>query len=257
MANGGKTFAFTFYQGTNMRKPQKEWIEIPGATPVIISTEVFQTAQTQLKLNYDRAKRNTKRQYLLRSHVYCRQCGRAYCGYTDRTVSYYRCPGTQRITCPVNRCTNRNWRADNLEALVWKEVQAALEKPEVIIGAIERQRQDADHLGIFEAQLLEAERQLKAVDREQHQLLQWALKGFPDSQVEIENRRLNKAREMLSAKKAELEAQVRASHEAAVSLPKLEEYVALVRDKLTNLDFDTKRLALDSLNIKAGLMVQR
>jgi len=37
------------------------------------------------------------------------------------------------------------------------------------------------------------------VEREQHQLLPWALKGFPEGQVEAENRRLNKAKETLKA----------------------------------------------------------
>ncbi len=35
-----------------------------------------------------------------------------------------------------------------------------------------------------------------------------------------------------------------------VSLPKLEEYIQLVREKLTDLDFNMKRLALDMLSIK-------
>jgi len=249
----GKTYAFTFHQGTNRRKPQNEWIEIPGATPAIISEEMFRAAQEQLKLNQERANRNTKRRYLLRSHLGCRQCGRAYCGHTDRTRSYYRCPGKQRITSPVNRCTNRDWRADNLEALVWKEIEAALEKPEVIIGAIERQRQDANQLGVFEAKLKEVEQLLKGIEREQHQLLRWALKDFPESQVETENRRLNKARETLSSQKTELEAQIKASHEATISLPKLEHFVNIMRNKLATLDFDGKRQVLDMLDIKVWL----
>ena len=68
----GKTYAFTFIQGTNRRKPQEEWIEIPDATPVIISEELFEAAQMQLKLNYQKAQRNTKQQYLLRGHLCCR-----------------------------------------------------------------------------------------------------------------------------------------------------------------------------------------
>ncbi len=44
--------------------------------------------------------------------------------------------------------------------------------------------------------------------------------------------------------------QIKSSREDAVSLPKLEKYIQLVREKLTNLDFDMKRLALDMLNIK-------
>lgn len=53
--------------------------------------------------------------------------------------------------------------------------------------------------------------------------------------------------------------QIKASREAAVSLPKLEVYIQLIRQKLTTLDFDMKRLALDMLNIKVwidGLSVE-
>jgi hypothetical protein len=50
--------------------------------------------------------------------------------------------------------------------------------------------------------------------------------------------------------------QIQTSREAALSLPKLEEYIQLIRDKLTTLDFDMKRLALDMLNIKVMIDVQ-
>ncbi len=47
--------------------------------------------------------------------------------------------------------------------------------------------------------------------------------------------------------------QIQTSREAAISLPKLEAYIQLIREKLTTLDFDMKRLALDMLNIKVWL----
>jgi site-specific DNA recombinase len=246
----GKTYAFTFHQGTNKRKPQSEWIEIPGATPAIISEELFEAAQTQLKLNNEKAKRNTKQQYLLRGHLFCRQCGHAYCGHVDRTIKYYRCPGKLRITAPVNRCFNKNWRVDKLEALVWKEIERVLDNPDFIVTAIEKQRDDANNIDTLEPELQLVEKQLRALDREQKQLLQWALKGFPEDTVVAENKRINESRISLQSRKAALETQIQASREAAVSLPKLEEYIQLVREKLTDLDFDMKRLALDMLNIK-------
>jgi len=249
----GKTYAFTFYPGTNRRKPQDEWIEIPGATPAIITKEMFEAAQEQLKLNYKKSKRNTKRQYLLRSHLYCRQCGRAYCGHVDRTIGYYRCPGKLRITAPVKRCHNKNWRADKLEAIVWEKIEGVLDNPDLIIAEIEKQRDDSNNLGILEPELKQVERQLKTLDREQEQLLQWALKGFPEETIVAENKRINKKRSNLQSRKADLEKQIQASYEATVSLPKLEAYIQLVRDKLSTLDFDMKRLALDMLNIKVWL----
>jgi site-specific DNA recombinase len=246
----GKTYAFTFLQSTNRRKPQNEWIEIPGATPAIISEELFEAAQMQLEHNNKKSKRNTKQQYLLRGHLYCRQCGHAYCGHVDRTIRYYRCPGKLRITAPVNRCFNKNWRVDKLEALVWKEIERVLDNPDFIVTAIEKQRDDANNIDTLEPELQMVEKQLRALDREQKQLLQWALKGFPEDTVVAENKRINESRSSLQSRKAALETQMQASREAAVSLPKLEEYIQLVREKLTDLDFDMKRLVLDMLNIK-------
>ena len=249
----GKTYAFTFIQGTNRRKPMDEWMEIPDATPAIIPEELFEAAQSQLKQNNDKSRRNTKQQYLLRGHLYCRQCGRAYCGHIDRVLRYYRCPGKNRITAPVNRCLNKNWRVDKLEALVWKEIEAVLDNPEFIVTAIEKQRSDANDIDTLEPELQLVEKQLRTLDHEQKQLLQWALKGFPEDTVVAENKHINESRSSLQSRKAALEAQAQASREAAVCLPKLEEYVQLVREKLTDLGFDMKRLALDMLNIKVWL----
>jgi site-specific DNA recombinase len=242
----GRTYAFTFYQGTNSRKPKDEWLEIHDATPAIISEELFEAAQIQLKLNYERAKRNTRQQYLLRGHVFCRQCGRAYCGHVDRVIRSYRCPGKNRITAPVNRCLNNNWRADRLEALVWKKIEAVLDNPELIVSEIEKQRGEANNLGTLESELQRVERRRKELDREQRQLLQWALKGFPEKTVKAENKRINKDRNNLESHHAELGRQIQESCEAAVCLPKLEDYVQRIREEITTLDFD----ALDMLNIK-------
>jgi len=249
----GKTYAFTFHQGTNSRKPEDEWIEIPDATPAIISEELFEAAQKQLKLNQDKSQRNTKQQYLLRSHLYCRQCGRAYCGHIDRVIRYYRCPGKNRITAPIDRCSNGNWRADKLEALVWDKIEAVLNNPQFIITSIEKQRDEANNMGIVESELQQVQKQLKALDREQKQLLHWAIKNFPAEMVTSENKRINKERSSLESRVAELERQIQESYEATASLPKMEEYIQLVREKLTTLDFDMKRLALDMLNIKVWL----
>ena len=74
-----------------------------------------------------------------------------------------------------------------------------MNKPALIVGELSNERQDPDQLGIFQAELQQVERQLKTVDHQQHQLLQLAVKGFPEGQVEAENTRLNKgARDLAS-----------------------------------------------------------
>ena len=94
---------------------------------------------------------------------------------------------------------------------------------------------------------------MKALDREQKQLLHWAIKSFPEEMVTSENKRINSERSSLESREAELERRIQDSHEAAASIAKMEEYIQLVQEKLTTLDFDMKRLALDMLNIKVWL----
>jgi len=139
---------------------------------------------------------------------------------------------------------------DKLEAQIWKEIERVLDNPDFIVTAIEKQRDDANNIDILEPELHLVEKQLRALDREQKQLLQWALKGFPEDTVVAENRRINESRSSLQSRKIAIETQIQSSREAAVSLPKLEEYIQFIRAKLTDLDFDMKRLALDMLNIK-------
>jgi site-specific DNA recombinase len=258
----GKYFAFTRAKGgKQFTRPQEDWIEIPGVTPTIISNELFETAQKQLQVNRDKSPRNVKYEYLLRGYIKCRQCNHAYVGGVNVAILkgkryvrlYYRCSGKPLITNPVDRCQNKGWSAKRLEALVWAELERVLSHPEIIITELEKQRQDADRAGVLETELKEAERQLKAADREQQQLLQWALKGFPESQVEVENRRINKAREALQARKAELEAQLKASQDAVISIPKLEHTVELLRQQLKDPDFATKRDFIEGMGVKVWL----
>ena len=78
-------------------------------------------------------------------------------------------------------------------------------------------------------------------------------KDFPADQVEAENKRLNKSKETLKAQKTELEAKLKASQDASVKGPQLEDFIREIQDKLPNLDLEGKRLALDMLGITVYL----
>jgi site-specific DNA recombinase len=257
----GRTYAFTSMNHKPRCKPREEWIEIPDATPAIISQELFEAAQKQLQINRDKAMRNTRREYLLRGHVKCRQCGHAYTGGVTRSnyrISgtyrrLYRCSGKQKEYLPIKRCHNKSWGAAKLETLVWQQIEGILKDPALILKEIDKQRQDANQLGILETELHQIERQLRTLSREQEQLLQWALKGFPEETVVSENKRINQKRTILQTQKVELETQIKASQEAVVSLPRLERLVELMQHKISTLDYESKRQALDMLGITVWL----
>lgn len=235
-------------------------IELPNATPQIIDETLYNAAQRQLDINAKKAKRNTKREYLLHGYVYCRQCGRRYWSHFNGQRRKYGHQGYRRYVCSgritkasINRCDNKSWMAYKLEDMIWAELERFLSNRDLIVSELEKQRQGTHQQGVFEAELHQVERHLKAIDHEQHQLLQWALKGFPDDQIEVENRRLNKARATLKAQKAELETQLKASQEAIVSIPKLENFIQHIQGRISALDLDGKRQALDMLGIKVWI----
>ncbi len=258
----GKTYAFTMSRNkAKYSKPESEWIEVPDATPAIIDQELFDAVQKQLRINSTKATRNKKRNYLLAGHLCCRHCGRAYYSYFNSThikgkryeKRRYRCSGSLKLIEPINHCHNKSWSANTLESLVWSQIERVLDNPELIITEIQKQRQDANQLGVLESELQQMERRLKKLDREQKELLDNALRGFPESLIIAENKHINDKRLNLQAQKTELETQIKASQEATTSLPKLERFVELIREKLFALDFETKRMALEMLSIKVWI----
>jgi site-specific DNA recombinase len=242
---------------------QGETIELPDVTPPVIDKPLFEAAQRQLRANYEKAKRNMRRQYLLHGHIYCRQCGKPYWTHIAiqhrkyNTYEYrrYACSGSAGRVSPssIEHCHNKSWMADGLEDLVWKQIQQILNDPKLIIHEVERQRNDANSIGVLETELRHIERQLKSVDRDQAQLLEWAIKGFPEDMVIAQNKKLNAKRESLKAQKAKLEQRIRASREATITMPRLERFVEVIRERLANLDFETKRLAIEALDIKVWI----
>ena len=268
----GKTYAFTYSYAepkTNpdtsgrpkrkrlIRKPVEEWVEIPGATPAIISQETFEAAQIKLQQNKRLSWRNAKRQYLLSGYVFCRQCGRRYRakstkpkkGENVKYVPYYQCPSEDRIVSPT-RCKNRTWNANRLEELVWQQIEALLTRPEVVLAGLKTRVDDAKEASHLEGEMADVSRRLKSLNKEQQQLLQWALKGFPEETVVAENKRINEQRDMLKQRKSELETRIEQAKQTEVNMEGIERFCELVRQNLGDFTFDDKRLALEALQIK-------
>ena len=236
-----------------------EGIELSSTiTPQIINEELFKTARKQLKINYQKASRNSKREYLLHGHLYCRQCGRAYwthiCIQRRKNKKYeyrrYVCSGALRIESFASRCQNKGWMAGKLEEIVWQKIEKILSQPELIITEINKLHQCANQKNHVDTELKHVQRRIKTLAKEQEQLLQWALKGFPEEAVIQTNKSINEKRANLAIQEKELHEKLENCQEAAMNLPKIEGFIQFVQNKLTNLDYQTKRLALMALSTK-------
>ena len=224
---------------------------------MIVSQETFELVRARLKQNKRLAARNSRRQYLLSGYVFCRQCGRRYRGKSVKpkagenvtSITYYECPGGEKIVSPT-RCPNRRWNANHLETLVWERIEGLMAKPELVLAGLKTIENEAKEASSLGEELAQVNRRLGALDREQEQLLEWALKGFPEPTVVSTNKRINSARAALQERKADLEVRIDRANHAETDITGVERFCELARQNMGDFMFEHKRLALEALQVK-------
>ena len=123
----------------------EHWQRIP--VPALITEEQHALAQELLAQNCRLSPRNTRTVSLLQGILVCRQCGHSYYRSSTRSKAgivhhYYRCSGADSFRRPEGRvCAARPVRIDEIDELVWAQVLALLENPELIEVEIERRLQ--------------------------------------------------------------------------------------------------------------------
>jgi site-specific DNA recombinase len=122
--------------------PCQEWITVP--VPALVAAEQFDLVARRLAANQRSARRSTTHPYLLRGLVSCGVC-RLSCSGVTRTASdtryrYYRCRGKMakvssgRASC----CPARFIPASQVDELVWADLCAVLEQPQLVAQALQR-----------------------------------------------------------------------------------------------------------------------
>jgi site-specific DNA recombinase len=123
----------------------EHWQRIP--VPALISEEQHALAQELLERNGRLSRRNTRKPSLLQGILVCRECGHSYYRSSTRSKAgnvhhYYRCSGADSFRRPEGRvCAARPVRVEDVDELVWTQVLALLENPELIQAEIERRLQ--------------------------------------------------------------------------------------------------------------------
>jgi site-specific DNA recombinase len=127
--------------------PSQEWIMVP--VPALVAAEQFDLVQRRLASNQQSARRSTTHPYLLRGLVSCGLC-RLNCRGVTRTATdtryrYYRCLGKQAAVASgrLQPCPARFIPATQLDELVWADLCAVLQQPQLVGQALQRARSGA------------------------------------------------------------------------------------------------------------------
>jgi site-specific DNA recombinase len=183
-----------------IRRPRSEWLSTP--VPALVDEAMWERAQERLARNRQMARRNAKREYLLRGLVFC-SCGRRMSGRAHRGYAYYRCSRAESHPWH-NTCTARiNLEQSQIESAVLDAVKAFLKDPDMRRAALgaERERVSAEREQLA-ADLATIDQSRTRVDRQLGKLLDdLLLDDFPAEIVAKRKRDLVSERHRLAAER--------------------------------------------------------
>jgi len=235
-------------QHPEQRDPS-DWIEVPNATPPIISKTEFQAVHDAL-VSPRRRISQAPQHYLLTGHIFCGYCGGPMCGsILRRRYRYYYCRRTHPDYAFPTRCEAKYVPADKAEETVWHEVLSILQRPDIILAEIKRQRESTNDPTDDELDRVEKEIQSQR-DWEYHLLMLARDRVFDDNFILREARRTKEKKQTLEQEKKQLYHQKQALLNLEQSEVMIKEFCQKLSHKLTNLTLDEKRLALDALQVK-------
>ena len=248
----GETWAWRWKsdpkRGQSVLRPESEWVRLPeGTTPAIVTPEIWQAVQEQLRYNRGQATRNQKRQYLLRGLVHCAKCGLPLYSTPEKDRRMYRCSSKDR---PSGPCGARRVPADEVEEWVWEQVKSIFEDPAIIAAELERRQSEGAEPHLI-AELATLRIQFANLDAEIERLVDALADATLPSDVvrrKIQDRQRERAR--LQAKIADLEGRLKDQDLSHYGLEALEVVCCRLAEKVEYLGFDGRRLALEALAVK-------
>ena len=212
----------------------------------------WEMIQRQLDRNRELSPRNQKLTYLLSGRLFCKSCGRKYHGVPVHGKPYYRCSGRVRLLSD-KRCTSKTVNARQLDEAVWTEVAEVLKSPRTVLAGLQHLNDGINQEGFLAQELDRITREMKMLNTEQEQLLQWALKGFPDEMVIKANERINRKRTELRREMKDTEKKREQSKDSHIDPARVEEFCRVVSQNLSDFGDTEKKLALETLQIRAWI----
>ena len=236
-------------QSRNMRqrRPESEWIRI--AIEPIVSAADWDAAQRRLQRNKEQSLRNCKREYLLRSFLFCVHCGHRLLGHDVWGNMVYQCGGRRhnRHLPLAERCPNKgNFR--NLDTIVWDEVIGQISNPAIMADTV---RQFGEDKNQDTSELDRLTRDEQSLTAKLSKLLDLVLSDDIDRETYRERKApLDKRLEATRRQIEEMQARATKRISMEADMMVLEQVCSRIQESLPCLTFADKREFLEALDLR-------
>lgn len=238
-------------------RDESEWIDISGATPAIVTHELFERVNAILTAPDRRSRAMPTRSYVLTGRLRCASCGAPMVGQVlmKGRYAYYRCRsryvGREDSTCP-----SKYVRCEALEDAVRSSLLDVLANPQRIIEEARRlsEAQPSSH------ELTTVLTGLKEVEEKQRRLVKLFTDGdLPAELLEEQRSDLSRRRIGLESERVRLEAaavQTIDLRQVQRDLPQVVERIRSWIGAATGDDFELLLDAVDAHIRASGSMLQ-
>ncbi len=237
--------------GKRSKKLKKELIE--GTCPAIVSDELFRRAQQTLERNRWIPKNKETRKYLLRGLIHCSECGHSYVGSVSRVASgekrYYRCTGVtawKRLGMP-QKCPSKSLGAEKIEQIVWDDIKAFVQQPEIALEELRAQREPVD--ATLSEQLSGAKAQIAELQRKERNLIRFEAESENADPQALDDVLKEIHRELASLEPyyAQLETRLASGESDEHELFAVAARLSRLKERIGSASYEEKRRAVEEL----------
>ena len=237
-------------------RDEADHIQLPEATPRIISDEMFQRAQ-EIFADPERAMRGSRKsEYELTGRLRCLTCRTPMVGQSlgGGRYLYYRCRKAFSGDFEGATCRSRYVRADVLELAVRKAVASVIADPERVAREIRHLRNEA----ISESETARLERELAQVRNRQRRLVDALADGNLPAEL-VQQRAAELAKEAARIETAISRVRRDEAAEARLDamLDRLPQIARALSRWVTSVEGDEHRLLMEALEIRVHASTEK
>ncbi|MGD0576451.1 MAG: recombinase family protein [Candidatus Staskawiczbacteria bacterium] len=239
---------------SNLR-PKEDWIKVEDKSLKVISKEIFEKGQKQLKKNKEQAIRNTKEIYTLQHKIVCGYDGYKYQSAnrkykTDegekRKTKYYFCVGN-RSYMTARRCHVPTVSESRIMPPVWDKLKEILIEPEMALKQIEACKNQGDDTNIPE-RLDIIKKELSAQDEKKERYAElYAEKSISKNFYDKKIKECDDKAEKLHEEDAKIGRIATSEQEKEIQIMSIKDIYEQLKDGLENATYEEKREVLQDL----------
>lgn len=233
---------------------EREHEPITATVPAVISEETWELARERSRKNYTGARRNSRREYLLKSLIKCGACGCTYVGEAHqmrgREYRYYRCTNHSGPVGKLHpKCSSPGIRAERVEDVIWADIQRFVEDPGAVIVLLEKKIGEESQRSLpIDDERRGTQAALATKQTEREKVISLFRKGFiSESEVQSELQSLE-AETVALERRLDVLSRAHAQHDLLLARTvAARTLLEQLREQVHNADFATKRDLVEAL----------